>query len=177
MLTTSTVRQRQAPLIRTYRQDAGEAVIVKQARTVPAPQRDAFHSSVRVDGPYPADAWHLGIDHKIGGDHDLPNPAEMLLAALAACHESTLRMVADNLEVTIDSLEVVAHGEIDSRGCLAMDDTVTVGFETIDLETHLEPAPNTDPDRVELLKQLAERLCVTADTLRRGVDLRQTYPS
>lgn len=177
MVTTSTVRQRQAPLIRTYRDDPDEAVIAKQARTVPAPQRDAFHTSVTIDGPYPTDVWHLGIDHKVGGHHDLPNPGEMLLAALASCHESTLRMVADNLEVTIDSLEVVAHGTVDVRGCLAMDDAVPVGFETIDLETHLELDPATDPHRVELLKGLAERLCVTADTLRRGAELKVSYPT
>lgn len=177
MVTTSIVRQRQAPLIRTYRQQPDEAMVLKRVRTVPAPQRDALHASVTVDGPYPADAWHLGIDRKVGGHQDLPNPAEMLLASLAACQESTLRMVADNLEVEIDSLEVVAHGQVDARGCLAMDDTVAVGFETIQVEVHLKVAPDTDPQRVELLKGLAERLCVTADSLRRGVGLQVAYPT
>jgi len=99
----------------------------------------------------------------------------MLPASLAGCHASTLRMVADNLQVAIESLEVEAHGEVDSRGCLAMDDQAAVGFETIYLDVHLEVADGVDPSRVALLEELAEGLCVTADTLRRGVDLRVSY--
>lgn len=176
MTSTSIVRERQAPLVSQYRQRPDDAVIVKRAHTVPGPAQDPFHTAVTVDGPYPEDVWNLGIDEKVGGDHDLPNPAEMLLASLAGCHASTLRMVADNLQVTIESLEVVAHGEVDARGCLAMDDSVPVGFETIHLDVHLKVAEDADPTRVALLEELAERLCVTADTLRRGVDLRVAYP-
>lgn len=175
MPNTSIVRQRQGPLVSNYRQRPEDAVIVKRARTVTGLEQDPFHTAVTVDGPYPEDVWSLGIDHKIGGDHDLPNPAEMLLAALAGCHASTLRMVADNLQVAIESLEVVAYGEIDSRGCLAMSDQVAVGFETIHLDVHLAVADGADPSRVALLEELAERLCVTADTLRRGADLRVSY--
>lgn len=175
MSNTSIVRERQAPLISTYRQRPEDAVIVKRAHTVRGSEPDPFHTAVTVDGPYPEQVWNLGIDHKVGGDHDLPNPAEMLLAALAGCHASTLRMVADNLQVAIASLEVEAHGGVDSRGCLAMDDSVAVGFETIDLDVHLEVADGADPARVALLRELADRLCVTADTLRRGVDLRVAY--
>lgn len=172
MSNTSIVRERQGPLVSNYRQRPEDAVIVKRARTVAVSEQDPFHTAVTVDGPYPEDVWNLGIDEKIGGDNDLPNPAEMLLAALAGCHASTLRMVADNLRVAIESLEVEAHGEVDSRGCLAMDDSVPVGFEIIHLDVHLEVADGTDPARVSLLEELAERLCVTADTLRRGVELR-----
>lgn len=175
MSSTSIVRERQAPLVANYHQRPEDAVIVKRARTVPGSEPDPFHTAVTVDGPYPDEVWNLGIDHKVGGDHDLPNPAEMLLAALAGCHASTLRMVADNLQVAIKSLEVEAHGAVDSRGCLAMDDEVAVGFETIHLDVHLEVADGVDPSRVALLEELAERLCVTADTLRRGVDLRVSY--
>lgn len=169
----SRVRERQAPLIRRYRDTPEDAVIEKRARTVATADPDPFHVSVRVDGPYQAPDWDLGIDHKVGGDHDLPNPAEMLLAALAGCHASTLRMVADNLGVDITSLEVVAHGQVDARGCLAMDD-VTAGFDEIHLEVDLRVAEDTDPRRVERLHALAERLCVTAATLRRGVPISTT---
>lgn len=175
MSNTSIVRERQGPLVSNYRQRPEDAVIVKRARTVPVSEQDPFHTAVTVDGPYPEDVWHLGIDEKIGGDNDLPNAAEMLLAALAGCLASTLRMVADNLQVAIESLEVEAHGEVDSRGCLAMDDAVAVGFETIHLDVHLKVAEGADSARVALLEELAERLCVTADTLRRGVDLRVSY--
>lgn len=54
---------------------------------------------------------------------------------------------------------------------------VADSFETIGLEPHLEPDPAADPHGFELLKRLAERLCVTADTRRRGIELTVTYPS
>lgn len=171
----SLVRKRQAPLVRRYRQDPQAAIIHKQARTVPEEGCDPFHVAVTVDGPYPPTLWWLGVDDKVGGHSDLPNPAELLLAALAGCHESTMRVVADHLGVEIHSLEVVAHGEVDARGCLAMDPSVRVGFQSIELSVRLQVADGTDPQRLERLKASADRLCVTGDTLRSGVSVDITY--
>ncbi|MDZ7708306.1 MAG: OsmC family protein [Trueperaceae bacterium] len=168
---TSIVRQRQAPLIEQYREDPRAALIPKQARTVTERDAGPFHVSVSVDGPYPRTAWELGIDDKIGGDNDLPNAAEMMLAALAGCYESTLRMVADRLAVSIVSLEVIARGDVDARGCLAMDPAVRVGFPSIEMSVHLEVEEGTDPRRVEMLYAAADRLCVTKDTLENGVPI------
>lgn len=171
MNATSVVRQRLAPLKEQYREDPRAALIPKQARTVTEEGAGPFHVSVSVDGPYPRTAWELGIDDKIGGDNDLPNAAEMLLAALAGCYESTLRMVADQLAVSIESLDVIARGDVDARGCLGMDPAVRVGFPSIELSVHLEVEEGTDPRSVERLHAAADRLCVTKDTLENGVPI------
>jgi uncharacterized OsmC-like protein len=171
----SNIRQRQATLARRYREHPEDAMVAKRARTVPQPRPDPLHVTVTVDGPYPTALWALGIDDKVGGESDLPNPAEMLLASLAGCQESTLRMVAENLGIEITSLEVVAHGQVDARGCLALDNTVKVGFDSITVDVHLEVAENTDPGRLQQLRNLAERLCVTTDTLRNGVPIEISY--
>ena len=42
-------------------------MVDKPARTVPSVQRDALHTTVMVDGPYPTALWQLGIDDKVGG--------------------------------------------------------------------------------------------------------------
>lgn len=177
MRSDSKLRQRQATLAHRYRDHPDDAMVAKRARTVPHAQPDALHATVMVDGPYPTALWALGIDDKVGGASDLPNPAEMLLAALAGCQESTLRMVAENLGIEIVALEVVAHGEVDARGCLGLDDTVKIGFDLIEVDVHLEVADDTDPRRIQQLHMLAERLCVTADTLRSGVPITITYPT
>lgn len=171
------IRQRQAALALRYRDHPAEALVDKRARTVPSAHADPLHTTVMVDGPYPTAYWQLGIDDKVGGESDLPNPAEMLLASLVGCQESTVRMVAENLKVEIVALEVTAHGQVDARGCLALDETVKVGFDAIEVGIHLEVAENTDPRRLELLRTLAERLCVTTDTLRSGVPITITYPT
>lgn len=176
MRADSIVRQRQAKLARRYRETPEDAMVTKCARTVRQTGSDPLHATVTVDGPYPNTSWQLGLDDKVGGDSDLPNAAEMLLAALAGCQESTLRMVAENLGIEIIALEVVAHGEVDARGCLALDDTVRVGFESIEVDVHLEVAENTDPRRLKQLLTLADGLCPTSDTLRRGVPINISYP-
>jgi uncharacterized OsmC-like protein len=169
--TPSIVQQRQAPLKERYRKEPDAALVPKQARTVTEEGAGPFHVAVSVDGPYPPTAWQLGIDDKIGGDNDLPNAAEMLLAALAGCYESTLRMVADKMGVRVASLEVIARGDVDSRGCLAIDPDVRVGFPSIEMSVHLEVEEGTDPRRVERLHAAADRLCVTKDTLENGVPI------
>lgn len=173
-MSTSIVRERQAPLVQHYREHPREALIHKQARTVTEEGAGPFHVAVSVDGPYPPTAWELGIDDQIGGNNDRPNAAEMLLAALAGCYESTMRMVADHLGVSIRSLEVVARGDVDARGCLAMDQSVRVGFPSIEMSVHLEVKDGTDPRRVEMLHAAADRLCVTKDTLETGVPITVT---
>lgn len=78
--------------------------------------RDRSTWRCRWTAPTLRTAWALGIDDTFGGDNDLPNAAETLLAALAGWYASTLRMVADQLAVSIESLDVIAHGSVDARG-------------------------------------------------------------
>jgi len=51
-----------------------------------------------------------------------------VVAALAACMDSTTRMLAEQLGVAIDHLEVEAIGDVDVRGCLAVDPSVRPEF-------------------------------------------------
>jgi uncharacterized OsmC-like protein len=53
----------------------------------------------------------------------------MLCAALAACLDSTIRIIADHLDVTLSSLEVGVTAEVDVRGTLLMDRKVPGGFQ------------------------------------------------
>jgi uncharacterized OsmC-like protein len=110
-----------------------------------------------------------GIDHAIGGDHDLPNPGDLLCAALAACKDGTIRMLADLLGIPILDLQVEVTGDVDVRGCLAMDRSVKVGFRSLSCRVHLRVPPEVDPKHIELLQKQAEHSCVNLDTLRSGV--------
>lgn len=164
----SIVATRQAPLRRIYTGDGTQAITVKRVRTVQTPTTDAWHGTVEaVD--YPTVQWEYGIDAKVGGYDDLPNPGHILCAALAACMDSTVRMIADHLGVGIEHLEVEVVGEVDVRGCLAMDPSVRSGFQQLRCEVRLEPAEGADERLVGVLLQQTEKLCVTLDTLRRGV--------
>ena len=166
--TGSLVAARQASLRATYLSDPDQARIRKWAATSTTLETDALHSVVHIGEGYGV-SQRLGIDRAVGGDHDLPNPGDLLCAALAACADATVRMVADLLGVPILDLRVEVTGEMDVRGCLAIVPSVKVGFRSMQCLVKLCVPSGVDPQRLAALKQAAERSCVNLDTLRSGV--------
>jgi uncharacterized OsmC-like protein len=164
----SIVLKRQQPLRARYAHDPAEAVTVKHGTTRTTGGVDALHGVVAPGDVYDLECRY-GIDAAIGGLDDAPNPGDLLCAALAACQDSTIRMVADILGVTIESLEVAVVGDVDVRGCMAVDRGVKVGFRSLACNVKLTLAPGTDPQRAAALREQAERSCVNLDTLRSGV--------
>ena len=127
------VKQRQDPLRERYRTAPDEARIIDSAKTAMHDSEDPFHATVAPGEAYGA-SWRVGIHRVIGGYHDLPNPGDILCAALASCLHSTLRMIADRLEIPIASLQVSTRAELDARGTLLVDRNVPVGFQQIECQ-------------------------------------------
>jgi uncharacterized OsmC-like protein len=171
---TSMVAERQAPLRRAYGEDPQRARTVKWAETANTAETDALHSVVQIGKGYGV-SQRTGIDRAIGGDHDLPNPGDLLCAALAVCKDGTIRMIADLLGIPILELRVEVTGDVDVRGCLAIDHSVKVGFRTMTCSVHLRVPSGTDPKRVALLRKQAEQSCVNLDTLRSGVPVELAF--
>lgn len=175
----SLVARRQDSFRQLYREDPTKAVSHKQVRSLYTGTTDAVHGSVAPTG-FPEIAWHYGIDAKVGGFDDLPNPGHLLCAALAACMDSTVRMIADRLGVRIERLEVEVNGDADVRGCLALNRSVRSGFRQMQCRLVMTLDPQVDPQVGAMLVQQAEMLCVTLDTLRNGttiaVDFELTQP-
>jgi uncharacterized OsmC-like protein len=169
-LATSIVKERQDPLRARYRSAAAEARITDSARTTFDSGSDPFHGTV-VPGEGRGAQWRFGIHRAVGGYHDLPNPGDMLCAALASCLDATLRMVASRLEVPIRSLEVAVDADLDVRGTLLVDRSVPVGFQRMQCRVHLQPADSADPAKVQMLVAAAEHSCVVLQTLRKGVPI------
>jgi uncharacterized OsmC-like protein len=164
----SLVAERQASLRQAYVDDPARARSVKWAATVASSEADAFHSVVHIGKGYGV-SQRTGIDHSVGGDHDLPNPRDLLCAALAACEDGTIRMIADLLGIPIADLQVEVTGDVDARGCLAIDRAVRVGFRSMTCRVHLRVPADVEPRRIAMLQAHAERACVNIDTLRWGV--------
>jgi len=162
------VTERQAPLRRAYAEDPGGAHIVKWAATSNSVGADALHSIVHIGKGYGV-SQRLGIDRAVGGDHDLPNPGDLLCAALAVCEDATVRMIADILGVPILDLSVEVTADMDVRGCLSVDRSVKVGFRSMTCHVHLRVPSGTEPQHLAALKAQAERSCVNLDTLRSGI--------
>jgi len=163
------VRTRQDPLRARYREAAQEARIVDRGRTSGGVETDPFHGRVAAGSQDYGIVWPFGVHAAVGGYHDGPNPGDLLCAALAACFDSTLRIIADRLQVKLTSLEVDVTGEVDVRGTLAVDRQVPVGFQKMHCRVDFQAAPGTDPRTLEKLLAAAEHSCVVLQTLRSGV--------
>jgi uncharacterized OsmC-like protein len=171
----STVRRLQAPLRARYAERPEEAIVFKRVRAVNTPDSDLMHGSVVATAPeYDDVVWRYGTDRKLGGPHDAPNGGEILCAALAACMDNIVRMLADHLGIELADLELEVTGDVDVRGCMAIEPEVRPGFRWLAVDARLRPAGGTDERLVAALTAAAERLCVTLDTLRHGtpVELR-----
>jgi len=162
------VQQRQDPLRERYRVAPAEAWIRDGAQTINGCGGDPFHGAV-IPANNAAVPLCFGIHRAVGGDHDYPNPGDLLSAALAACFDSTLRMLADHLGIRLQSLEVKVEAECDVRGCLLVERSVPVGFQKMRCSVRLQPEGRVDPERLQMLLGAAEASCVVLQTLRNGV--------
>lgn len=156
----------QAPLRNKYVASPESAWITDHAQTSSTDHYDPFHSTVEpmtgcgVTVP-------LAVHAALGGPHDAPTPGDILCAALAACQDSSIRMVANILGIELEHLQVKVIAGLDVRGTLAMNQDVPVGFQhmrcTVDMrikEDGIEAA------HIEKLKFVAERSCVVLQTLK-----------
>src|SRR5262245_64893065 len=146
----SLVQQRQQPLRERYRSAPAEAWITDGAQTISACGEDVFHGVVvpanGADAPV-----QFGIHRAVGGFHDYPYPGDLLSAALAACFDSTLRMIADHLGIRLESLEVTVDAQCDVRGCLLVERAVPVGFQSMHCSVRILTSDQVDEEAIKTL--------------------------
>lgn len=65
------------------------------------------------------------------GNNEGANPVEFLLHALAGCVTTTFVLHATARGITIDELSTELDGDMDLRGLLGLDDSVSPGYERI----------------------------------------------
>lgn len=72
------------------------------------------------------------------GDNEGANPVEFLLHAMAGCATTTLVLHAAARGITIRHLSTKLEGEIDMRGMLGLDESVSPGYERIRILMKIE---------------------------------------
>ena len=161
----SLVRDAQAPLRSQYKESPTLAMVTDHARTCGAVPADPFHTLVEpMDGC--GVSVPVGVHRAVGGLHDAPTPGDMLCAALAACQDSAVRMVANRLGVEIIALEVRVTASLDV-GTLGMEEDVPVGFQSMTCDIHLQVQEDTPAKLLGSLQAAAQRCCVVQQTLHR----------
>lgn len=164
----------QKPLRATYKVTPTAALVIDHARTCGDSPSDPFHSKVE-----PMDGFGvvvpIGTHAAVGGPHDGPTPGDMLCAALAACQDSTMRLVANLLGVQLTRLEVSVTATVDVRGAMAVDPSVPVGFQSMSCEVRFKTREGTPPELLERLKLAAERCCIVQQTLKSPPPVKTTF--
>jgi uncharacterized OsmC-like protein len=150
----------QAPLKAKYRDDPHTAVVTLHAE---GSASEGVSCSLEV-GRALIDA---GLHQAAGGDGSQACSGDMLLQALVACAGVTLRAVATSLGIPMKEARILAEGDIDFRGTLAVVKDAPVGFREIRLNILVES--EADPATIAKLIELTERYCVVLQTLRSPV--------
>ena len=168
------VRELQRPIRERYTADPASAPRVVALHGGGADLADPLHCEVRPDS-VPGLVWRSGAHPAVGGDGDAPCSADLLLGALAACQEITLRMVAANIGIALEGLEVAVEADWDPRGTLAMGREFPIGLTAIRCRTRVRIAGDANGERADRLLRSAERYCVVLNTLRAGVPVESTF--
>ena len=167
------VRQHQAPIKEDLRKHPEKARIADAVQSLASDLRDP--TRVRV-GRVGARAFEIavGLHPVAGGDGARPCPGDVLEAALAACQELTVRMVAANMGIELEDVRVAVTGTSDLRGTLAIDRGTKVGIQRLEVRTHVV-VRGGDAKRAQRLLAAAERYCSILDTLRNPPEIAATF--
>lgn len=171
---TVNLRERQAPIKQRFRDDPRTAFTTTAARSVAHDPSDPLHCRI---GPtdFPGVVIDSGLHDLAGGDHAHPCSGDILASALAACEESTIRSVAANMGVQLESVKVEAEIDWDFRGTMGVDPSVPVGAVGARVRSRVKVREGVDPERAKRFLASAERYCAVLQTLRSGVAVETSF--
>ncbi len=159
------LKQLQAPLKEKYTHNPDTAVVTMRAESHVS---EGIACKVET-GRKLAEA---GLHPAAGGDGSQLCSGDMLLEALVACAGVTLKAVATAMGINLTDASVIAEGDLDFRGTLAVDREAKVGFRDIRLQFSLQS--DAQADVLDKLIQLTERYCVVLQTLKDSPDFQVT---
>ena len=164
----SEIKALQAPLKQKYREDPQSAVVTLRAQS-----RLGEGITCKVETGKALVA--AGLHPATGGDGLSACSGDMLLEALAACAGVTLRAVATATGIPLHDATIVAEGDLDFRGTLAVAKDTPVGLQRVRLKFNLES--DATKEQLDTLIRLTERYCVVFQTLSKPSEITITYES
>jgi uncharacterized OsmC-like protein len=173
-VSTINIRELQGPIKAQYQEDPTAASITLRVKSAASDLGDPLHCAVTPEAT-PDVVWHSGAHPGVGGVGDVPCSGDLLLGALAACQEVTIRMVAAAMGLELEAVEVEAVGTLDLRGTLGMGKEIPVGFSDICCHTRVAVRDDGRPERAQRLLENAERYCVVLNTLRHALPVESSF--
>lgn len=166
---SSIVHHRHLLLHEKYKKDAASAWITDSAEVIGKNLLDPFRTSVSIN-KHMKIPFTVGVHKAVGGDHDFPNPGDLLCASLASCFESTIRLISNKLNIELVETKIEANAQIDVRGTLMIDKTIPVAFQTMHISA-LIVAKNTSEKRLQTLIKAAKQSCIIYQTIKKAIPI------
>lgn len=161
------MRQRQESRIEQYLREPAKSIVTDIARTssdeIAASCPLYGQVSLCEDGQIRVP---IGVHTAVGGNSDSPTPGDLLCGAIAACLDSTLRIVSNRVGLQLEQLEIEVKGIADVRGTLRVDDKVPVAFQRFDIKVLITPKAFTPEKFIDQLIRAAEQSCIVIHTVR-----------
>jgi uncharacterized OsmC-like protein len=168
------LRELQAPIKARYLERPGDALIECTARSAASDLADPLHCEVSLDSA-PGMILRSGAHAGVGGAGDVACSGDLLVAALLACQETTIRMVAAAMGIELEAIEVSATATADLRGTMGISREVPVGMTGIACRVRLKVRDDGRGERARRLLENAEKYCIVLNTLRSGVDVKTDF--
>ncbi|MDT0555258.1 OsmC family protein [Patiriisocius hiemis] len=166
---TSIVHQRHLVLNEKYLKDSTSAWITDSAEVIGINLHDPFRTSVSINDKMKI-PFKIGVHKAVGGDHDFPNPGDLLCASLASCFESTIRLISNKLRIELIETKINATAQVDVRGTLMIDKSVPVEFQSMHIDA-LIISKNTNEKLLHKLIEGAKRSCIVYQTIKKGIPI------
>ena len=165
----SPVFNRHMKLEKQYKKDPSTAFIIDTAEVVGTDFHDPFRTTVVMNKELNV-PFRIGVHRAVGGDHDYPNPGDMLCATLASCLESTLRMIANRYNITLTKTKVAVSAKVDVRGTLRINLSSPVEFQSMHVDLLVE-ADGLNKKVLNTLVRGAKKSCIIYQTLKKGTPI------
>jgi uncharacterized OsmC-like protein len=127
-----------------------------------------FHGAGQEDAsreqPFVVDASEPPV---LLGHNEAPNPAELLMHALAGCLTLTIVNVAAARKVTLTEVTSRLEGELDARGALGLDDSIRNGFHRLSVAFTVRG--EASPEKLQEIVERAKARSVVYDIVSNGV--------
>jgi len=165
----SVVKSRHEKLSLIYKQQPDRAWITDTAEVVGENLEDPFRTTVVVNTDLKV-PFKIGVHRAVGGDHDYPNPGDMLCATLASCMESTTRMIANRFNIILNKTRVKVSAFVDVRGTLRLNIDTPVEFQSMHVDFEIE-AYNLSDKELKKFIGAVKKSCIIYQTLKKGTPI------
>jgi len=170
MKNPSVVYSRHMALNNTYTLDPEAALIIDSAEVIGGYLDDPFRTVVKLNDGLKV-PFKVGVHKAVGGDHDYPNPGDILCASLASCMESTTKMIANRFNIKLLKTVVKVSALVDVRGTLRIDLNVPVAFQSMHVEYQVE-AKGLSQKELKKFFGAIKKSCVIYQTLKKAIPIK-----